>query len=171
MKGTRIDRRTGKFARELFDPTKTFVAARNIILHGKLIKIGEVFPKQKVNHRRLRQMYEQRLLNYSEEVVAPEQTTYEPIKPDFDTLSDEGLRVWLRNNGYIARPKTPREKLLELAQQKWKEYMDGLAVAAGTRKANSEGVQRETAERNASSGNSEHGKRIRRSRNRSSANV
>lgn len=171
MKGPALGPKIGKYGRAPFDPDRTFTATRNLILNGKLIEKGTVFEKTLVNTRRLRQMYEQRMLDMQDEDEAPVSVTHEPIKPDFDTLSNEGLRIWLRNNGYIARPKMPREKLLQLVEQKWKEYMDGLASATRTGKATSEGVSGKAAEGDASQGTSHNSGRVRGSRSRSSANL
>jgi|SRR5690606_1040747 len=128
--------RSGRHAKAPFDPEATYTAAKTIICHGKLFNVGDVFNKSLVNTRRLRQMYEQRMLHMVEEgLPVPEPARVQkPIKPDFENLSNDGLKLWLRNNsGYIPKPRTPRSKLLEMVEQKWQEYIDALDTGEGTR--------------------------------------
>lgn len=122
--------KVGKYSRVPFDPHATYTVAKTLLLNGKLINAGDVFDKTLVNTRRLRQMYEQRMLQIVDDPQALPQADEVtiPTKPDFLSLSNEGLRLWLRNNGgFIPKPRTPRPKLLELVEQKWQEYMDALA--------------------------------------------
>lgn len=154
--------RQGKYLRELFDPHRVFTATKTLICNGKLIKAGEVFDKTLVNTRRLRQMYEQRMLDMAEPqktmaaLPKPNELVV-PQKPKFTELSNEGLRIWLRNNGVIARPRATRQKLLELVEAKWKEYIDVLTSTQKAGSGNSEGISGQANDGDATEGGSDSG--------------
>lgn len=151
--------RLGKYGREPFDPQNTFAATKTMICNGKLIKADEVFDKTLVNTRRLRQMYEHRMLKVIDSLeVSPQAAEVAtPTKPDFLSLSNEGLQVWLRGTGYIPKPRTHRAKLLELCEQKWKEYIDVLTAPESNGEIDRERVSGATSEGNAEEGNSRDG--------------
>lgn len=155
-----------KYNREQFDPNATFVALRTIVTQSKHFNPGDEFDKKLVNVRRLRQLYEQRWLDMVD-TPAPTLDTAKskiPVKPDFLHISNEGLRVWLRNHGITPSPKTMRDKLIEMAEQKWKEYIDGLAASGQDSEYSGEGVPGQTDEGDSSQRTRQQRKRIRRSR-------
>lgn len=150
--------RLSKYMQEPFDPTRQFVATRTMICGGKHFLAGQLFNKNLVNTRRLRQMYEQRMLRMmpqDEPLVTQVLENMKPEKPKFEELSNEGLRLWLRNNGYIPKPRTPREKLLELVEIKWKEYFDEFNASHSDSSIDSQRVQQPSDDGNTQEGGSE----------------
>ena len=124
--------RNGKFAREPFDPEREFAAARPFTCRGTQFKIGAVFTKSLVNTRRLRQMYEHRLLTmlpYDSTAKTEPEKQEAPVKPEFVRLSSDGLRAWLTKQNVVPKPKATRTILLQLAEETWKEMTGDLTTS------------------------------------------
>jgi hypothetical protein len=120
--------------REPFDRNRVFLAVRDISVGGKKFAGNEKFDVTLVPTRRLRQMYECRMLKMDESVDAEVTTISDKnlavsTQPNFKELSNAGLRQWLRNQGVGTSIRSPHARLVEQATAKWLEMKDGVAAA------------------------------------------
>jgi hypothetical protein len=81
--------------REPFDPGKTFVVCRPVRLGGRPLAVGAVFPRDRVELRRLRQLYDSRMLGY------PGETGRQRVRPT------SPVRVRLGAGSAAAMPVPP----------------------------------------------------------------
>ena len=115
-----------------FDRDDTFVLLKTTKVAGHVFIVGEIFDKSLVPTRRLRQMYESRWITvYAGKDKSSDKTSdlVLPVKPDFVELSSQGLRQWLCNHEYVARPRMTHTQLVKLAENKWQEMIDVLTTA------------------------------------------
>lgn len=124
------EKRIGGRMREFFDRERAFLAVKNFSLNGKLVEGGALIDKTKINTRRLRQMYDQRLIRMTDaEPIADSDKPRPPQKPHFELLSLDGLKLWLEENGHISRPRTKLPALVKIAEKIWKEKIDGFIAS------------------------------------------
>jgi len=122
--------------REPFDPNRVFLVVRDLSVGGKKFAGNDRFNKGLVTGRRLRQMYECRMLKMAaaddvEDVkLVSVEPAAKPSPPDFKALSQGGLRRWLKEQGVNTPPRTPHEKLVEKALAAW-EKSNGIAATNG----------------------------------------
>jgi len=81
--------------REPFDPEKTFVVFRGMKIAGKPLRVGDTFPRHAVPLRRLRQLYDSRMLGY------PGETGRQRVRPT------SPVRVRLGAGSAAAMPVPP----------------------------------------------------------------
>lgn len=103
---------TNKFLRrdDEFDRGRDFVAVRGFRVNGQQVLPGERFDTSLVTVRRLRQMYDTRLIEFSK-TGQPEVTPAQPMDV-LGSLSDEALSEQLMAKGIVPRPNASREWLL-----------------------------------------------------------
>jgi hypothetical protein len=107
-----------------FDRENDFRVERVITVAGNKLAPGDTFDKTLVTVRTLRQLYEQRKLSMHE----PKGNGHgagQPVMPDFGSIPDEALRIWLREHNVVSRPNAKHETLVQRAQNVWKKlYYD-----------------------------------------------
>jgi hypothetical protein len=97
--------------REEFDSDREFVVFRTIRMGGTDYTPGQEFPKQLVNTRKLRQLFEMSLIKMS----APREPVYQSPTARFDAMTLEELQDWLTSHGQVPRSTWDRGQLLEKA--------------------------------------------------------
>ena len=128
-------------AREPFDPGRSFVVVRvTAPVQGKKFGPKQPFDKTLVSTRRLRQMYDLRMVDMippARAIIAPPP----PPPPTLESFSDDELREWLQAREIIPRRKATREKLLELAHQHVESSTHGFTSGKANQEDRSQGVQ------------------------------
>ena len=124
--------------RETFDRDRSFIAAKTFQLSGKSLTAGAPIAKANLTTRLLRQLYDNRSIVMTDAAQEEPALLTIPEKPNFEALSLEGLRAWLKTQGAIPRPRTTKSQLLDLCNVKWQEHIDGLASAHRDSKHSSE---------------------------------
>lgn len=117
-----------RIIREPFDPARTYTVVRDCTIATTQFRTGDVFDNRIVPIRKLRQLYDARWLrmeeyDYQKEEVAQaaEAQKVAPVKPEFDTLSLNGLREWLKSQGIMPKPRVSKAELVEAAETRWQE--------------------------------------------------
>lgn len=114
---------TSRHLSEKFDGTREFEAARPVKLAGADLKIGDLIDKGKLTVRRLRLLFEQRIIRFADA------TTAEAIKcPAFDKLPPEALREWLRQHDVYPHPRSTHDALVEKAVQTFEKHREDQAA-------------------------------------------
>lgn len=91
--------------RQSFDRDREFVVVRNLTIHGQQLGPGDPFNSNLVSTRRLRQMYESRLITMSGSAKKAKQpASFDPAK-----MSDAQLSLFLEDHGVVPRFGAPRE--------------------------------------------------------------
>lgn len=101
---------------ERFDPAREFSVARRFKLSGVEQVPPQPFDKGLTSTRRLKQLYEQRLLKMLPRAEV-QQPAPEPVRPVFTELSSEALRDWLRAINAPPRSGISRARLIELCNE------------------------------------------------------
>lgn len=97
--------------RDSFDSNRTFTVTRPVTLSGKKFREHDPFDKAIVSLRRLRLLYEQRVLQMADAGPAAPQTV------DPAQMSDHQLTLLLEDNGTVIRPNATRQWLIERASK------------------------------------------------------
>lgn len=101
---------------ETFDRERSFVVNRvPFRFAGRDMKLGEAIDKSQTDTRRLRLLWEQRVVKMCDVDTTP----LRPRRPLFSNLPIEALRDWLRAHGIIPRINTAPERLVERANEMW----------------------------------------------------
>lgn len=104
--------------REKFDPGREFSVLKRFRCEGLDLAPGEAFDKQRVNVRRLHQLYDQKYIEMLADDFAYASPVEELIRrrpagrPDFAAMSMDELRNYLAGRGVVARLGWDRGKLL-----------------------------------------------------------
>lgn len=104
----------------VFNRDDHFIFRKKVRVHGKWYDDQDTVPKEHFTTRRLRLLYEQRMI---QAVTLPD--TIES-KPDFTQLPTAAIKDFLKTNGCVARRGWLRAKLIEKADQLW-EKNNGIA--------------------------------------------
>lgn len=101
-----------------FDRGRDFVVVKNVIVNGKAYAPGDKFDTTQVTVRRLRQMYESRMIDIPH-IGQPVKPTPEPqaAGDGLDLLTDEELGARLNSKGVVPRPNASREWLLRKVRE------------------------------------------------------
>lgn len=110
-----------------FDESRTFIVRKNVRVSGHDFVPGEQFDKALVTVRRLRQMYEQRIVIMADEELV--KTLARRRRPVFSNLPIEALRDWLRQHGVIARHNQNHAALVQRAEREYDKRQQSEAVA------------------------------------------
>lgn len=120
--------------RERFDPLRSYVANKPFKWGKVKFNIGDRFPTEQVTctDRKVRQLYEARYLRMQadngvrlHELIQPPAV---PTMPDFDRLSPEAIRNWLKNHcvefsdeelAALETEALDHSKLVKIAQNQW----------------------------------------------------
>lgn len=113
-------------ARERFDPNRAFAARKALRLRGKDYVQNDPVNKDEIDPRRLRQMYDQRMVFMLPVDAAPPP----PKRPKFRALPEDALRAWLRAHGTVPRASWTRETLEAKAAAAWDKQDNAPAPAA-----------------------------------------
>lgn len=120
--------KVGGRMRAHFDHKATFIVMRPMKINGEFHAGGATLNKNLLSMRRIRQMYDNRMLRMADKMPEPEF----PTKPPFDDITDEELKQWLTSHNIVVRPgkrRSSRKTLLEKANTKWEELMTELTQA------------------------------------------
>jgi hypothetical protein len=100
---------------EQFDRDRNFIVTRAVIVSGKKFGPGDPFDKTLVTTRRLRQLYEHRVLK-----MGPAELNLEPTGcPNFAVLPEAAIREWLTSHHVMIQPFTNERALAKLAAAEW----------------------------------------------------
>lgn len=99
-----------------FDRDQDFIVKRSIKCSGKSYNPGDKLDKTRLTTRRLRQLYEQRIVV----MVEPEDKDLDD-KPVFHAMSYESLWAWLELRGVVPRYGSSGDKLVSMAERVWAE--------------------------------------------------
>ena len=100
-----------------FNRDDDFVFRRRVRVHGQWYDDQDVVPKEHFTTRRLRLLFEQRMIQPVETVV--EGGT--PSRPNFKQLPTAAVKDYLKTNGCTPRQSWLRQKLIEKAEELWDE--------------------------------------------------
>ena len=106
-----------------FERNSNFIVRRKFRLLGKLYNDGDMVPKELFTTRRLRQLYEQRMI----QAVPLDYGQEDQTKPDFKQMPTASLKIFLKENKCTPRTSWMRDKLIEKAEQIW-EKENGVPV-------------------------------------------
>lgn len=102
-----------------FERNSNFVVRRKFRLLGKEYSDGDKVPKELFTTRRLRQLYEQRMIS----AVPLDQDDDVTTKPDFKQMPSTAIKAFLKAHKCTPRASWMRDKLITKAEDIWeKEY-------------------------------------------------
>jgi hypothetical protein len=102
-------------SREPFDPARVFAARKVFRMQGRDYTFDDPIDKDVINMRRLRQLYDQRMIYMLPVDMTPAKSTH----PKFSELPDDALRAWLRSHNITPRANWTRAKLELRAEEAW----------------------------------------------------
>lgn len=110
-----------------FERNSNFKVRRRFRLLGKWYNDNDLVPKELFTTRRLRQLYEQRMIE-----AVPLDYGDETTKPDFKQMTTANLKAFLKENKCTPRNSWMRDRLIEKAEQIWEREHDIAAPKSDT---------------------------------------
>lgn len=98
--------------REPFDRDREFTVTKGFTLHGRDFGPGDPFNKYLVTTRRLRQMFDSRLIKMNGVAVVVTLPKFDP-----DKMSDTQLTLYLEDHGVVPRFGAGRDWLLKKVRE------------------------------------------------------